>query len=35
MKKSETMTRDELMQLSKEYDSMYWHNGTDKAARLA
>jgi hypothetical protein len=34
MKKSETMNKDELIQLSKGYDSMYWHNATNKAARL-
>jgi hypothetical protein len=34
MKESETMNRDELIDLSKQYDSMYWHNATNKAARL-
>lgn len=35
MKESETMNRDELIDLSKKYDSMYWHNATNKAARWA
>ena len=34
MKNSENMNREELIDLSKQYDSMYWHNATNKAARL-
>lgn len=33
MKKSETMNKDELMELSRNYDSMFWHNASNKAAR--
>ena len=33
MRTSETMDRNELMKLSKEYSYMYWHNASDKAAR--
>jgi hypothetical protein len=35
MKKCETMTEEELLKVSTEYDSMYFHNNSDKAARFA
>jgi histone deacetylase 6 len=35
MRKSENMTNEELMNLSKQYDSMYWHKNSNKAASWA
>ncbi len=35
MKNCETMTDEELVQVSSEYDSTYFHNNSDKAARFA
>jgi histone deacetylase 6 len=35
MKSTETYTYDNLKEVSKEYDSMYFHNGVNKAARFA
>lgn len=34
MKKSETMSKSQLMELSSDYDSVYWNNATNKVARL-
>jgi hypothetical protein len=33
MKESETMSLDELKDISTKYDSMYFHNNSNKAAR--
>lgn len=35
LKTSETMTKEQLMEISEKYDSMYFSQGTSKAARFA
>jgi hypothetical protein len=35
MQKCETMTDEELIKVSSEYDSMFFHKNSDKAARYA
>jgi len=35
MKETESMSKEELMSVSEKYDSMYFSNGTNEAARFA